>query len=225
MLDVATSHILQQLLTRVRPDAPHHEYYAQAIETAFDIASRFETERDAIQKDGYRSEPGKRAAIADLVTAKFAPELAHGPDKIARHAALRNESRRSAIGRPSFDAADLASGLERREVREFVRNQSDTQRIQTALEFATDKKLALAILSGPSVRLTGLTPEQYAQVHNTYLRTHHADELSEIEAIIEDTRAVTSAAELTWGKLFAASGMPEFKFHEFREGLAAKADR
>ena len=103
----------------------------------------------------------------------------------------------------------MAAGLERSEVRSFLREQPEGKRVTVAFEFAKDRKLAQALLSSPSIRMTGLTPEVFQQVHEAYLEHHHGDEIGEIDAHLADIEALASTVQLVSTKLAGASGMTE----------------
>ena len=226
MLDQTTDMVRKQLINRLRPDAPHRAYFTRAIDSAFDVLAKFESERARIMQDRRFTPEGQSEFLSNLVKETLAPALASDAGKTARHARERNESRLAGIGKPVFDKADVVAELGRQEVRSMIRSQSPERRFTTACECIRDKGMAEAIVSGVNgAALTGLTSEHFAQLRRMYLANFYGDDLKEIEAMRDDVSAVEAGVQMTWTKLFGASGMSEIQFKDYWQTLERTADQ
>lgn len=205
------AHPMEDLIGRIA-DQPFGDSLRSSIRNIYGVATHAKHRLSAITSNANLSDQGKREAIRSAYKDDILPRFAEAA-KSYGFAKAQIFGERKHLGKPTLKTDNLSIS-ERAEVRSALRSAPDGKRMSLALELVKSREAAEAMLSGPSLALTGLSAPEMETVRKQYLAMHFAEDAARLQRYEDNIAPYKGAIDLAYLALRNASGMHQVEFDQ-----------
>ncbi|WLA78816.1 hypothetical protein [Bradyrhizobium elkanii] len=181
----------------------------EAAEKCLEISERFAKERADIEKNNHLTPDGRKAQLLESLKTRHARDL-RDARKPLEDFAKSIESMRAKVKPAEIDRGDIVGALERMEIRTFVFNSTNAEKMKLLLEDA-DPVILDAVLSAPRA-LSGVPAEYYDRAKAAREEQLHGPVLRDIAAAQEVLSEARNAAAIARADLMGTIEMDQREF-------------